>query len=87
MEQLTEDKVCGTVDLEKTIKSGTACFEPGILAKANRVILYVNKINLLDDHLIHILLDSLASRWNAVGQEGILISQLARFILIGSGNL
>lgn len=62
-------------------------FEPGLLAKANRGILYVDEVNLLDDHLVDVLLDSAASGWNTVEREGISISHPARFILVGSGNL
>ena len=82
----TEDRVCGTIDLEQAIKEGVKAFEPGLLAKANRGILYVDEINLLDDHLVDILLDSAASGWNIVEREGISITHPARFILIGSGN-
>ena len=65
---------------------GTKAFEPGLLAKANRGILYVDEVNLLDDHLVDVLLDSAASGWNTVEREGISICHPARFILIGSGN-
>mmetsp|Transcript_15565 Transcript_15565/g.52798 ORF Transcript_15565/g.52798 Transcript_15565/m.52798 type:complete len:328 (+) Transcript_15565:188-1171(+) len=82
----TEDRVCGTIDLEQAIKEGVKAFEPGLLAKANRGILYVDEINLLDDHLVDILLDSAASGWNIVEREGISIRHPAKFILIGSGN-
>lgn len=61
-------------------------FEPGLLAKANRGILYVDEVNLLDDHLVDVLLDSAASGWNTVEREGISISHPARFILVGSGE-
>ena len=61
-------------------------FEPGLLARANRGILYVDEVNLLDDHLVDVLLDSAASGWNTVEREGISISHPARFILVGSGN-
>lgn len=61
-------------------------FEPGLLAKANRGILYVDEVNLLDDHLVDVLLDSAASGWNTVEREGISISHPARFILVGSGG-
>jgi magnesium chelatase subunit I len=73
----TEDRVCGTI---------VKAFEPGLLAKANRGILYVDEVNLLDDHLVDVLLDSAASGWNTVEREGISISHPARFILVGSGN-
>ncbi|CAL0331361.1 unnamed protein product [Lupinus luteus] len=82
----TEDRVCGTIDIEKALTEGVKAFEPGLLAKANRGILYVDEVNLLDDHLVDVLLDSAASGWNAVEREGISIGHPARFILIGSGN-
>lgn len=82
----TEDRVCGTIDIEKALTDGVKAFEPGLLAKANRGILYVDEVNLLDDHLVDVLLDSAASGWNTVEREGISISHPARFILIGSGN-
>lgn len=82
----TEDRVCGTIDIEKALTEGVKAFEPGLLAKANRGILYVDEVNLLDDHLVDVLLDSAASGWNTVEREGISISHPSRFILIGSGN-
>lgn len=82
----TEDRVCGTIDIEKALTLGVKAFEPGLLAKANRGILYVDEVNLLDDHLVDILLDSAASGWNTVEREGISISHPAQFILVGSGN-
>jgi magnesium chelatase subunit I len=82
----TEDRVCGTIDIEKALTEGIKSFEPGLLAKANRGILYVDEINLLDDHLVDILLDSAASGWNTVEREGISIRHPARFVLVGSGN-
>lgn len=82
----TEDRVCGSINLEKAIQEGTKAFEPGLLAKANRGILYVDEVNLLDDHLIDILLDSAASGQNIVEREGISIKHPSRFILVGSGN-
>ncbi len=82
----TEDRVCGTIDIEKALTEGVKAFEPGLLAKANRGILYVDEVNLLDDHLVDILLDSAASGWNTVEREGISIKHPARFVLIGSGN-
>src|SRR5210317_545080 len=82
----TEDRVCGTIDIEKALTEGVKAFEPGLLAKANRGILYVDEVNLLDDHLVDVLLDSAASGWNTVEREGISICHPARFILIGSGN-
>ena len=82
----TEDRVCGTIDIEKALTEGVKAFEPGLLASANRGILYVDEVNLLDDHLVDVLLDSAASGWNTVEREGISISHPARFILVGSGN-
>lgn len=82
----TEDRVCGTIDLEKALSQGVKTFEPGLLAKANRGILYVDEVNLLDDHLVDILLDAAASGWNTVEREGISVRHPARFVLIGSGN-
>ncbi|MFB2923037.1 MULTISPECIES: magnesium chelatase ATPase subunit I [Aerosakkonema] len=82
----TEDRVCGTIDIEKALSLGVKAFEPGLLAKANRGILYVDEVNLLDDHLVDVLLDSAASGWNTVEREGISIRHPARFVLVGSGN-
>ena len=82
----TEDRVCGTIDIEKALNEGIKAFEPGLLAAANRGILYIDEVNLLDDHLVDILLDSAASGWNTVEREGISVSHPARFILVGSGN-
>jgi len=82
----TEDRVCGTIDIEKALSQGVRAFEVGLLAKANRGILYVDEVNLLDDHLVDVLLDSAASGWNTVEREGISIRHPARFVLVGSGN-
>ncbi len=82
----TEDRVCGTIDIEKALSEGVKAFEPGLLARANRGILYVDEVNLLDDHLVDVLLDSAASGWNTVEREGISIRHPARFVLVGSGN-
>jgi len=82
----TEDRVCGTIDIEKALTEGIKAFEPGLLAKANRGLLYVDEVNLLDDHLVDILLDSAASGWNTVEREGISVRHPARFVLVGSGN-
>nr|YP_009369982.1 magnesium chelatase subunit I [Boldia erythrosiphon]ARO90670.1 magnesium chelatase subunit I [Boldia erythrosiphon] len=82
----TEDRVCGTIDIEKALTEGIKSFEPGLLAKANRGILYVDEVNLLDDHLVDILLDSAASGWNTVEREGISIRHPSNFVLVGSGN-
>ena len=82
----TEDRLCGTIDIEKALSEGVRAFEPGLLAKANRGLLYVDEVNLLDDHLVDVLLDSAASGWNTVEREGISVRHPARVVLIGSGN-
>ncbi len=82
----TEDRLCGTIDIEKALSEGIRAFEPGLLAKANRGLLYVDEVNLLDDHLVDVLLDSAASGWNTVEREGVSVRHPARFVLIGSGN-
>jgi magnesium chelatase subunit I len=82
----TEDRVCGTIDIEKALRAGIKSFEPGILARANRGILYIDEVNLLEDHLVDVILDAAASGWNTVEREGISIRHPARFILVGSGN-
>jgi magnesium chelatase subunit I len=82
----TEDRVCGTIDIEKALSEGIKAFEPGLLAKANRGILYVDEVNLLDDHLVDVLLDSAAGGWNTVEREGISIRHPAQFVMVGSGN-
>jgi Mg-chelatase subunit ChlI len=82
----TEDRVLGTLDIEKAIKKGEKHFEPGILASANRGILYVDEVNLLDDHLVDVLLDSAAMGVNTVEREGVSFSHPARFMLIGTMN-
>ena len=82
----TEDRLCGTIDMEKALNEGIKAFEPGLLAKANRGLLYVDEVNLLDDHLVDVLLDSAASGWNTVEREGVSVRHPARFVLIGSGN-
>ncbi len=82
----TEDRVVGTLDIEKAIQRGERHFEPGILAGANRGILYVDEVNLLDDHIVDLLLDSAAMGVNIVEREGISFSHPARFILVGTMN-
>ncbi len=82
----TEDRVVGTLDIEKAIQRGERHFEPGILAAANRGILYVDEVNLLDDHVVDVLLDSAAMGVNVVEREGISFSHPARFILVGTMN-
>ncbi|MBU2568138.1 MAG: putative cobaltochelatase [Elusimicrobia bacterium] len=82
----TEDRVLGTLDIEKAIKKGEKDFEPGLLAKVNRGILYVDEVNLLDDHLVDILLDAAAMGVNIVEREGVSYSHPAKFILVGTMN-
>jgi len=82
----TEDRVVGTLHIEQTLKSGVRKFEPGLLAAANRGILYVDEVNLLDDHLVDILLDAAASGVNVIEREGISHTHPARFMLVGTMN-
>jgi magnesium chelatase subunit D len=82
----TEEMVVGTLDIEKALRRGERSFEPGILAKANRSILYVDEVNLLEDHIVDILLDSAAMGVNVVEREGISFRHGARFILVGTMN-
>jgi len=82
----TEDRVVGTLDIEKAIQRGEKHFEAGVLASANRGILYVDEVNLLDDHIVDLLLDSAAMGVNVVEREGISFSHPARFILVGTMN-
>ncbi|MDX2163727.1 MAG: ATP-binding protein [bacterium] len=82
----TEDRVVGTLDIEKAIQRGERAFDPGVLANANRGILYVDEVNLLDDHVVDLLLDSAAMGVNVVEREGISFAHPARFILVGTMN-
>ncbi len=82
----TEDRVVGTLDIEKAIQRGERHFDPGVLANANRGILYIDEVNLLDDHVVDLLLDSAAMGVNVVEREGISFAHPARFILVGSMN-
>lgn len=82
----TEDRVVGTLDIEKAIQQGIRHFEPGVLAAANRGLLYIDEVNLLDDHVVDVLLDSAAMGMNIVEREGISFSHPARFILVGTMN-
>ena len=82
----TEDRVVGTLDIEKAIKQGERHFEPGVLAAANRGLLYIDEVNLLDDHVVDLLLDSAAMGVNIVEREGISFAHPARFILVGTMN-
>lgn len=82
----TEDRVVGSINIEKALKEGTKALEPGILAEANRNILYIDEINLLDDNLVDVLLDAAAYGVNIVEREGISLSHPAKFILVGTMN-
>lgn len=82
----TEDRVVGTLDIEKAIQQGERHFEPGVLAAANRGLLYIDEVNLLDDHVVDVLLDSAAMGMNIVEREGISFTHPARFILVGTMN-
>lgn len=82
----TEDRLVGTLDLERALATGERVFEPGLLAKANRGFLYVDEVNLLDDFLVDLLLDVAASRENIVEREGVSVRHPAAFVLVGSGN-
>src|SRR3989441_3222878 len=82
----SEDRVVGAIDIEAAIKSGERRFEPGVLAEANRNILYVDEVNLLDDHLVDVLLDAAAMGVNVVEREGVSFSHPSRFILVGTMN-
>src|SRR5512146_716363 len=82
----TEDRVVGALDLERALATGEKRFEPGLLAKAHRGFLYIDEVNLLEDHLVDLLLDVAASGENVVEREGLSLRHPARFLLIGSGN-
>ncbi|MBP0614008.1 magnesium chelatase ATPase subunit I [Jiella mangrovi] len=82
----TEDRIVGSLDLERALSAGEKRFEPGLLAKAHRGFLYIDEINLLEDHLVDLLLDVAASGENVVEREGLSLRHPARFVLIGSGN-
>jgi magnesium chelatase subunit I len=82
----TEDRVVGALNLERALANGEKCFEPGLLAHANRGFLYIDEANLLEDHLVDLLLDVAASGVNVVEREGLSVRHPARFVLIGSGN-
>jgi len=82
----SEDRVVGALDLEKALVSGEKAFEPGLLAAANRGFLYIDEANLLEDHLVDLLLDVAASGVNVVEREGLSVRHAARFVLVGSGN-
>ncbi len=82
----TEDRIVGALDLERALTAGEKSFEPGLLARANRGFLYIDEVNLLEDHLVDLLLDVAASGENIVEREGLSVRHPARFVLIGSGN-
>ena len=82
----TEDRVVGALDLQRALALGEKAFEPGLLARANRGFLYIDEVNLLEDHLVDLLLDVAASGVNTVEREGLSIRHPARFVLVGSGN-
>src|SRR5256712_4799927 len=82
----SEDRVVGTIDIEAALRAGARRFEPGVLAEANRNILYVDEVNLLDDHLVDVLLDAAAMGVNVVEREGVSFSHPSGFILVGTMN-
>jgi magnesium chelatase subunit D len=82
----TEDRVCGTIDLGRALKEGVKAFEPGLLARANRGFLYIDEVNLLEDHLVDLLLDVAATARNRVEREGVSAEHPSRFRLVGSCN-
>ncbi len=82
----TEDRLVGALDLQKALSEGLKAFEPGLLARAHRGFLYIDEVNLLEDHLVDLLLDVAASGENVVEREGLSVRHPARFVLIGSGN-
>ena len=82
----TEDRVVGALDLERALTRGERAFEPGLLARANRGFLYIDEVNLLEDHLVDLLIDVAASGENVVEREGLSVRHPARFVLVGSGN-
>ena len=83
---VTEDRVTGALDIERALTQGEKAFEPGLLAKANRGYLYIDEVNLLEDHIVDLLLDVAQSGVNAGEREGLSIRHAARFVLVGSGN-
>ncbi|SIS68585.1 magnesium chelatase ATPase subunit I [Phaeovulum vinaykumarii] len=83
---VTEDRVVGALDIERALTRGEKAFEPGLLARANRGYLYIDEVNLLEDHIVDLLLDVAQSGENVVEREGLSIRHPARFVLVGSGN-
>lgn len=82
----TEDRVCGTIDIERALTQGRKTFDPGLLARANRGFLYIDEVNLLEDHLVDLLLDVAATGRNRVEREGVSVEHPSSFVLVGSGN-
>ena len=82
----TEDRVCGTIDIERALTQGRKSFDPGLLARANRGFLYIDEVNLLEDHLVDLLLDVAATGRNRVEREGVSVEHPSSFVLVGSGN-
>ena len=82
----TEDRVTGALDIERALTRGEKAFQPGLLARANRGYLYIDEVNLLEDHIVDLLLDVAQSGENVVEREGLSIRHPARFVLVGSGN-
>ena len=83
---VSEDRVTGALDIEKALTRGEKAFQPGLLARANRGYLYIDEVNLLEDHIVDLLLDVAQSGENVVEREGLSIRHAARFVLVGSGN-
>lgn len=83
---VSEDRVTGALDIEKALTKGEKAFQPGLLAKANRGYLYIDEVNLLEDHIVDLLLDVAQSGENVIEREGLSIRHAARFVLVGSGN-
>ena len=82
----SEDRLVGSIDIEAAVRAGTRRFQPGVLAEANRNLLYVDEVNLLDDHLVDVLLDAAAMGINVVEREGMSVTHPAHFILVGTMN-
>ncbi|RLF22814.1 MAG: magnesium chelatase, partial [Thermoprotei archaeon] len=83
---ITVDRLVGTLDIKRALKEGVRALQPGLLAEANRNVLYIDEVNLLDDYVADVLLDSAAMGWNVVEREGVSVKHPARFILVGSMN-
>ena len=83
---VTQDRLLGSLDIERALVDGEKEFEPGLLADSNRGFLYIDEVNLLEDYLVDVLLDVAASGWNVIEREGLSVRHPARFVLVGSGN-